>query len=623
MPYGHISRADAMLTFDQLWGRLCELDETVQIEAKSGQQLGRSLLETISSFSNEPGRGGGYLLLGVRPVGGLRLPAYEIVGVSDPDRMQADLASQCRTLFNRPVRPVIQVESRDGKPVVIAWIPEAARHDKPIYIESRGLPKGAYRRIGSTDHRCTDDDLSVLYEARGNQSLDESVLPHADVTDFEPKAVAEYRAARARLNPDAAELQFSDAELLRSVGAVAHVAGRLVPTMAGLVLFGTNTSIRRHLPAMRLDYIRVPGRDWVRSPEVRFESLEILAPLLLGVPRAISSVLDDIPTSFKLSNDSLQREDVPLVPRTALREAIVNAVMHRSYRNNQPVQVIRYSNRLEIRNPGVSLVPDDRLGEPGSTQRNPRIAAVLHDSGFAETKGSGIRAIREAMNQANLSPPTFESDRDRDGFVVTFLFHQFLSADDIVWLDNFRHLRLTEDEQRALVYAREVGVINNAAYRDLNRVESLVASSRLGRLKDFGLLEQHGTGAAASYRPTAAITGPLQSPISAISAGGSLVDREIPTKLPPHLKGLPTKLATEVMALRPRAQPHELGAIVTKLCSWQPHTSVELARILRRSRHYLTAKVLRQLVEAGILEFTCPETLRHPKQGYRVRRSSQ
>ena len=83
------------------------------------------------------------------------------------------------------------------------------------------------------------------------------------------------------------------------------------------------------------------------------------------------------------------------------------------------------------------------------------------------------------------------------------------------------------------------------------------------------------------------------------------------------------KLAAEVLALRPRAEPHELSAIVTKICSWQPHTSVELARILRRSRHYLTAKVLRQLVEAGILEFTCPETLRHPKQGYRVRRSSQ
>ena len=157
----------------------------------------------------------------------------------------------------------------------------------------------------------------------------------------------------------------------------------------------------------------------------------------------------------------------------------------------------------------------------------------------------------------------------------------------------------------------------------LNRVESLVASSRLGRLKDFGLLEQHGTGAAASYRPTAAITGPRQSPISAIAAGASCMDKGKPMKLPPHLKGLPMKLATEVMALRPRAQPDELGAIITKICDWQPHTSEELARILGRSRQYLTLNVMRRLVETGVLEFTFPETPSHPKQGYRVRRSSQ
>ena len=55
-----------MLTFDEIWKRLNESDESIEIEAKTAQQIGASVLETISAFSNEPNRGGGYLLLGVR-----------------------------------------------------------------------------------------------------------------------------------------------------------------------------------------------------------------------------------------------------------------------------------------------------------------------------------------------------------------------------------------------------------------------------------------------------------------------------------------------------------------------------------------------------------------------------
>ena len=56
-----------------------------------------------------------------------------------------------------------------------------------------------------------------------------------------------------------------------------------------------------------------------------------------------------------------------------------------------------------------------------------------------------------------MSPPTFESDREKDNFVVTFLFHHFLNPDDIKWLGHFADLELSEDEQKALVFARELG----------------------------------------------------------------------------------------------------------------------------------------------------------------------
>jgi ATP-dependent DNA helicase RecG len=118
------------------------------------------------------------------------------------------------------------------------------------------------------------------------------------------------------------------------------------------------------------------------------------------------------------------------------------------------VQIIRYSNRIEIRNPGHSLKPLEKLGEPGSKTRNPSIAAVLHDTKYAETKGSGIKVMRELMKSANLTPPAFDSDREKDEFVVTLLFHHLLDESDLRWLAQFKDANITDDEAKLLIFSR-------------------------------------------------------------------------------------------------------------------------------------------------------------------------
>lgn len=174
--------------------------------------------------------------------------------------------------------------------------------------------------------------------------------------------------------------------------------------------------LRRLFPMMRVDYIRVPGRDWIPDPDKRFDSIEMRDPLFRLIRRATAAVLDDLPKSFSLPEGQLQRQDIYRIPQRVIREAIVNAVMHRNYRVQGPIQIIRYSNRIEIINPGFSLKSPEHLGEPGSQTRNPRIAAVLHETRFAETKGSGIRVMRDMMERAGLTPPAFESDRTQDKF---------------------------------------------------------------------------------------------------------------------------------------------------------------------------------------------------------------
>ena len=382
------------------------LDETERIEAKRASEAGKSLLETVCAFANEPGLGGGWLLLGVAREDMALFPSYQVEGVPMPDKLCADLVTQCREVFNLPVRIELSTEQVEGQAVVVAYVPEAQPQDKPVFFKAQGLPKGALRRVGSIDQHCTDDDLAVFYQGRQRESFDASQVPDATLADLAPEALADYRQARAEANPDAEELRWSDEELLRSLGCIHPDAqGTWHPTVAGLMLFGKPQALRRCFPMTRVDYIRVPGRDWVPDPERRFDTIELRDPLFRLIRRAQAAVLDDLPKGFALTEGNLQRQDKPVIPQRVIREALVNALMHRSYRSHSPVQIIRYANRLEIRNPGYSLKSPEHLGEPGSEPRNPRIAAVLHETRFAETKGSGIRVMRETMEQAGLTPP--------------------------------------------------------------------------------------------------------------------------------------------------------------------------------------------------------------------------
>lgn len=611
------------------------LDENERIEAKRAQEAGRSLLETICAFANEPNLGGGWLLLGVTREELALFPGYEIEGVPSPDRLCADIASQCATTFNTPVRVEISTELLDGKPVVVVFVPEVSAQDKPIYFKSTGLPRGAYRRIGSTDQRCTDDDLEILYQSRQREAFDAGIVSDAELSDFDDNVIAEYRQARAEANPDAEELRWTDIELLQGLKAVRRDGtGNWRPTVAGLLLFGKSMALRRSFPMTRVDYIRVPGREWVPHPDRPFDTVEMRAPLFSLLRRTQSAILDDLPKGFGLEDGQLQRTDKPAIPLRALREALVNALMHRSYRVNAPVQIIRYANRLEIRNPGFSLKSPEHLGEPGSMPRNPGIAEVLHETRFAETKGSGIRAIRESMEEAGLVPPLFESDRGQDQFTTRFFFHHFLSEEDIRWLARFKKLQLSEAEARALIVVREAGAIDNATYRSLNKVDVHTASAALRRLRDAGLLLQQGRGSATWYRPTEKLIGqsggqagvrealssqpdPLSSKSGSLSSKLDPLSSKSVEARNALLNEVSGPLAARIGEIGLRHPPDQVKALILELCQVRPWKAEELAILLRRKAETIRQDYLRPLLAQKQIAMTIPDKPNSPLQAYR------
>lgn len=172
---------------------LNESDEHNRCEAKSSQQLGQSVLETICSLSNEPMLGGGFIVLGVARVSASLFPAYEAIGVQDPDQVQSDIASACRSVFNRAIRPQMRTELVNKKNVIVVFVPELGDNEKPLYFVAQGLPRGAFRRIGSTDQHGSHDDLQFYYSQKTTETLDRQAIVDGTLADIDPGALRAYR----------------------------------------------------------------------------------------------------------------------------------------------------------------------------------------------------------------------------------------------------------------------------------------------------------------------------------------------------------------------------------------------------------------------------------------------
>ena len=673
-----------MRTAQELFEELNSYDESVSIEAKKASEVGRSIMETICAFSNEPDLGGGYVLLGAVRKGFDEngLPHYEPENIANPDKIQTDIANQCASVFNVRIRPQIETDVFDGKTVVVVKVDEAPASQKPIYFERRGLPYGAYRRIGPSDQKCSEDDMPVFYSSA--ESFDCTLVKGSSLDDIDENAVSYYRKLREKVNPNAEELTYDDTNLLLALRACEKDrSGAYVLTYTGLIVFGKSMALRRLMPALRVDYIRVQGNRWVENPDRRFEStIDMRGAFILLVNRALNAITDDLPKGFELKDGDVQASTPINIPNETLREAIVNAFIHRSFRVNQPIQIIRYSNRLEIINPGYSLKSPERLGEPGSELRNQYISSIFHETNLAETKGSGIKTMREQMKKAKLMPPTFESSRENNQFTTRLLFHHLLGKDDIEWLSLFAQHELNNEQRLSLIFVRELGAIDNITYRQLNSdITSRKATFDLHRMCEMGLFELKGQSRNAYY-----IAGPdLEPHISKndgemygannemygavdemyrangemYRANGEMcradgemcrADGEISRANEENGRGgglnsrgdglnsrgdglnsrggglnsrgdhLPLELKERIIQLGKRTNPKEMESLIIDLCNWNPLSLKEIAKLINRKTSSVRYLYLNKLIAQGKLFYTIPEMLNHPNQKYTTKK---
>lgn len=283
------------------------------------------------------------------------------------------------------------------------------------------------------------------------------------------------------------------------------------------------------------------------------------------IPQLLDRIVDELPVRFRFPPEAIERVEELALPLLAIRESLVNAVMHRDYRRSSSVQVVRYTDRIEIANPGHSLKAPEKFDTHGSALRNPNIAYILYEMHLAETMGSGIGRIKEVMAESRCPEPAFDHSTRGDEFSVVLPFDPAIGGDTP-----------TADEQLG------------------EKPDSSEAQSDSS--------EPQSDSSEAQYRG------------SETQSDSSKPQSDSRAAL---LAELEPALRKSIKDLGKRAPRAELRSLILKVCAVRPFRPRELAILFDRRRQYLSENYLRPLLDEDLLEPSFPDSPQHPRQAYR------
>lgn len=259
---------------------------------------------------------------------------------------------------------------------------------------------------------------------------DGTPLPEHALASLSAETIAAYRNLLGSTRPDHPWLQLSDSELLVRLGAASRTPqdGELHPTRAGLLCFGYEYEIVREFPGYFLDFRdqstpdaarwsdRVVSNDGAWSGNV-FDFWRMVSPRLGALLRR----------PFSLDGRMLRVDDTAM--HRALREALVNALVHADYFGRRGTTVVAYGDCVEFANPGAPLVPIEVALCGGiSETRNPMLLRAFGLVNACERAGSGLDAIREACAAVDAAPPEMREELSPGRTLLTVHFPTAVGA---------------------------------------------------------------------------------------------------------------------------------------------------------------------------------------------------
>ncbi len=403
------------MTADEFIEKLIEIQkvkcESQILELKSARSgCPKRLYDTLSSFSNQDD--GGILIFGIDEEND-----YEEAGVYDAQDLQKKINAQCLQM-EPVVRPLFTVLEKNEKCFVAAEIPGIDLADRPCYYRGQGRIKGSFVRVGDSDEPMTEYEIYSYEAFRRKYQDDIREVPRVVISALNREALEKYILKLRGGKPNLAHLPDKEICELMSItrnGAV---------TLNAALLFGYYP--QAYFPQLCITAVVVPGTEVGETGAMgeRFldnQRIEGSIPEMLEA--AIGFVRKNMRTKTIIDRNTGKRQDQTDYPVTAVREAVLNALVHRDYSvhtEGMPIQLLMFDDRMEIRNPGgvYGRIRIDQLGKMQPDTRNPVLTSALEVLGITENRYSGIPTIRRTMEEYGLRAPEFLEERG--SFVVRF-----------------------------------------------------------------------------------------------------------------------------------------------------------------------------------------------------------
>ena len=387
----------------QAESQVCELK-------KAHDGCPRRLYDTLSSFSNQDT--GGTIIFGIDENNN-----YEITGVYDAQDLQKKVTEQCNQM-EPPVRALFTLAEIEGKTVCSAEIPSLDITQRPCYYSGAGKVRGSYIRVGDADLPMTDFEIYSFDAFRGHLHDDERTVERASLDTMNAEQIEMFLQTRKAERPGFAKM--TEAQILE----MTNICREDKFTLAAVLNFGVYP--QGYFPQLCITGIAVPGRkigDINADGERFLDNKRIEGTIPEMIDAAMGFCLRNMKTRVKIDSETGRRTDRTEYPADAIREAVLNALIHRDYSiftEGTPVQINFFEDRLEIHSPGglYGRMSVEQLGFARPDLRNPALATMTEEITSAENRYSGIPTMRRAMKEAGLPEPVFENRRNE--FVVTF-----------------------------------------------------------------------------------------------------------------------------------------------------------------------------------------------------------
>lgn len=380
--------------------------ETQAIELKEAcSACPEKLHDSLSAFANQ--NGGGVIIFGIS-----ERENFSVCGVADAQAVITGVTEQAKQM-EPPLRPLFTVAEIDGKTVVAAEIPECEVERRPCFDSRKGRIRGSYVRVGNADEPMSEYEVYSYEVFRKKIRSDLELVSDPLGTEFSRSDLDAYFSKVHEVKKNLSRLP--EEQILRLQGFKFHEK----PTLAGLVLFGVYP--QAVFPQLCIFATRVPGTKIgdVSDSGARFiDNVRIEGTLPQMLEEALAFVRKNMRVATVIDPETAMRKDRLEYPLAAVREVLLNALIHRDYgiwTRNAPVCLTMFEDRLEVESPGLlyGRLTLEKLGNDLSVidTRNPAIAAAMEVLAQTENRFSGIPTIRREMENASLPPPEFSQTR--------------------------------------------------------------------------------------------------------------------------------------------------------------------------------------------------------------------